>query len=254
MFVCTDLGPTIGREQFCDLILRYPKWSREEQQQRYDELTRCVRDRFPENGRFTLKWLAQTLSKIDELYYCGQLIRFLCQEFGGVHVESTVDEEKTAGYVVVNPDQQLELRLNQDMFIDLFEQPDRAYHAGGLLCANRYECLMQVLLHECVHLALTLFEKQGLYRDARDHGKQFMHIVRNMLGHCDSQHGLVPDLVHSESLCETKKQLKPGDNVKCFFKGRYEPATVLGVHKKFVEVNVRGKPYRVHFGTIERNA
>lgn len=232
--------------------MNYPKWTHEEQQARYDELTRCVRDQFPDHGRFTLKWLAKTLGKIDELYYCGQLIRFLCQEFGGVHIETAVDEAKTAGYVEINSQKQIELRLNQSMFIDLFQESNPGYHAGGTLCTNSYECMIQVLLHECIHLALTLFEAQGLVKDAREHGSQFMNIARNMLGHCDSQHGLVPNLVHTESLCEIKKQIQVGDRVACFFNGRYEPATILAIHKKYVEVDIFDQAYRVHFGLIDR--
>lgn len=249
MYVQTKLKPTITRQQFKSLILEYPKLDIDA---KLRDLEISVREKFPENGKFTLVWLAKTLEKIDELFYCGQLLRFICDTFGSLRISETVDEERTAGYVVINDEDELELCLNQELFMDLFQDSNKSYHAGGLLCSSMYECLTQVLLHECVHLALTLFERWQMYDDPRDHGKVFMGIVRNMLGHCDSQHGLVPDLVHTESLCETRKHLKVGDKVQVFFKMKYVPAIIFSIQKKFVEVNISGDIYRVHFGLINR--
>jgi hypothetical protein len=250
MFITTKRKPTMTPVEFRDFLLNYPKIDVDAKFQEYEEFAQTG---FAKNGKFSMKWLAHTLKKIDEIYYANQLLPFINVLYGRLLIKPVVDEVQTAGFVVENSDGDLELCLNQQLFIDLFEgNASKSYHAGGLLCSDRFSCISQVLLHEVAHIALTLCDKLGLYDDSKNHhGKFFMKLVRRMLNHCDSLHGLVPNLLHNHSLCENSKNLREYDEVLVFFKYRFVPCIIKRIFRKKVEVDIDGETYTVHMGLIK---
>jgi hypothetical protein len=250
MFITTRRKPTMTPIEFRDFLLHYPKIDVDAKFKEYENF---AKEGFAEDGKFSMKWLARTLKKIDEIYYKNQLLPFINLLYGRLLIKPVVDEVQTAGFVVENSEGDLELCLNQQLFIDLFEgNSQKSYHAGGLLCSDRLSCINQVLLHEVAHIALSLCDKLGLYDDSTNHhGKIFMQLVKRMLNHCDSLHGLVPSLFHDDSLCSLKSKLREFDNVLVFFKFRFVPGIVKRIFRKKVEVEIDGETYTVHMGLIK---
>jgi hypothetical protein len=250
MFITTKRKPTMTPVEFRDFLLNYPKIDVKAKFQEYEEFAKTG---FAKDGKFSMKWLARTLKKIDEIYYANQLLPFINVLYGRLLIKPVVDEVQTAGFVVENSDGDLELCLNQQLFIDLFEGKDNpSYHAGGLVCKSRFECISQVLLHETVHVALTVCDKLGLYDDSKNnHGKVFMRLATRLFGHCDKLHGLVKDLIHRHSLCENSKNLREHDEVLVFFKFRFVPCIIKRIFRKKVEVDIDGETYTVHMGLIK---
>jgi hypothetical protein len=246
MYITTPRKPDWTPEHFRDFLVNYPKIDTQASFHEYEEFAKQGFE-----SKFTMRWLAGVLRKIDELYYANQLLAFISQAYGKLYIKGFVDEVQTAGFVVENDEHGLELRLNQKLFLDLFEEGHNSYHAGGLICDNVFHCVSQVLLHECIHLALTVCEKMGVYDDARHHGKTFAHIAKRMLGHCDTQHGLIKDLVHTTSLCDIKQTLVIGLHVLVFFKNRFVPAIIEKIYRKKVDVNISNSVYTVHIGLIK---
>ncbi len=248
MFITTKKLPTLTPIQFRDFLLNYPKIDTDKSFREYEMF---AKDGFALNGKFSMKWLASTLKKIDDIYYRGQLLSYISQLYGKLLISGFVDEVQTAGFVVENNTNGIELCLNQRLFIDLFQDKDQSYHAGGLICTNIFSCVSQVLLHECIHLALTVCDKLGVYDDNRHHGKVFSSIARNMLGHCDTQHGLVHGLKHEESLCKIRSQLFPLQSVLVFFKNKFVPGVIQHIYRKKVEILINDVVYTVHIGLIK---
>jgi hypothetical protein len=248
MFVTTKKLPTLKPIQFRDFLLHYPKIDVDEKFKEYEIF---AKNGFAIDGKFSMKWLASTLKKIDDIYYKGQLLSFISLLYGKLLINGFVDEIQTAGFVVENERNGLELCLNQKLFIDLFKDPDQSYHAGGLICTNIFSCVSQVLLHECIHLALTVCEKLGIYDDNRHHGKVFSSIAKKMLGHCDTQHGLVHGLNHEESLCKIRSQLHPSQKVLVFYKNKFVPGIIEHIYRKKVDIFINNIVYTVHIGLIK---
>ncbi len=250
MFVTTKRKPTMTPIEFRDFLFHYPQINVDET---FKEYKKSAQNGFAKDGKFSMRWLAYTLKKIDEIYYKNQLLPFVNMLYGRLLIKPVVDEVETAGFVVENSDGDLELCLNQQLFIDLFEGQDNpSYHAGGLVCRDRFSCISQVLLHETVHIALTLCDKFGLYDDSRNnHGKVFMRLATGMFGHCDKLHGLIKDLIHSKSLCENAKNIREYDEVLVFFKHRFVPCIVKRIFRKKVEVEIDGETYTVHMGLLK---
>lgn len=248
MHLKTRREPTMTPEEFQYFMLHYPKV---DTKAKYQEFEQSARLDFPEHGKFTMRWLAKTLKKIDEIYYENQLLPYISKLYGTLRISPMVDERVTAAFVVENDSDGLDLCLNQQLFIDLFNTPKRSYHAGGLVCSSIFDCLSHVLLHECIHLALTVCEKLGLFDDSKHHGATFMKIAKRMLSQCDSLHGLVPGLIHEESLCSIRKNLYKGQPVFVFFKCRFVPAIVANFGRTKVEVEIDGTLYVVHIGLVK---
>jgi hypothetical protein len=249
MFITTRRKPTMTPVEFRDFLLDYPKIDVDAKFQEYEDF---AKEGFAEDGKFSMKWLARTLKKIDEIYYKNQLLPFINLLYGRLLIKPVVDEVQTAGFVVENSEGDLELCLNQQLFIDLFEgNSQKSYHAGGLVCHDKFLCISFVLLHETAHIALTLCEKLGLYDDTRDHGRVFSRIVKRAFGHCDYKHGLIKDLIQNHSLCENSKNLREFDKVLVFFKYRFVPCIIKRIFRKKVEVDIDGEIYTVHMGLIK---
>ncbi len=247
MYIATQRKPDMSPTDFRDFLLDYPKVDTDA---KFEEYQTFAQEGF--ESKFTMKWLAATLRKIDEVYYANQLMPFVSVSFGKLYIKGFVDEVQTAGFVVENSEHGIELRLNQKLFVDLFAGPDKySYHAGGLVCDNVFHCVSHVLLHECIHLALTVCEKLGIYEDRVHHGKVFSKIAKRMLGHCHSQHGLVNNLIHTQSLCEIREHLVPGLRVLVFFKFRFVPGIIKNVLRKKVEVLIDGETFIVHQGLVK---
>lgn len=217
-----------------------------------DALYKFARQSFPESGCFTLDWLADVLVHIDKSWFDGVVLPGVYHAYGGLHLYLDDSEERVAGYIKETGDKKtVSMHMNRDLFVSLFKQNEEGYHSGGLLCRDRMVCALHVILHEFVHLALTLCDKLGYRPDIRDHGKEFNRIVKNLFGHTDPQHGLIPGYEQFHDLETIRSRLKPGLEVDVFIEGEWVPAKVTKKGKKWVNVSTEdGRNLTVHAGLI----
>jgi hypothetical protein len=208
---------------------------------------------FPKNGCFSMTWLSEVIVEIDELWYKGQMLPKLDQVYGGLHLYVDAPEAKIAGYVLEKADKsEISLHMNRDLFAALFQKQERGYHSGGILCEDRLICLLHVLLHETVHLILTLCDKLGYRADIRDHGKDFNKIIKNLFGQTDPQHGLIVGFEQFHDLNTIRQHIKINSLVEVFLDGQWLPAKVQRKGTKWVTVlcTKNKQSYTVHTGLL----
>lgn len=212
-----------------------------------------------QDGCFEVEWLRETVETIDRLYYKGLLLPMINRTYeDGLEVEIETGERQVAGYVMESPDRhRLILSMNRRLFHDLFlpdrkPRGDRGYHSGGLLCRSRLDCFLHVLLHETVHLALTVLERSDFREDARDHGKEFSGTVRRLFGQTDAQHGLIDGFEQARDLDDIRKHVRPRQRVEVFVNGGWSPAVVSKVGRKWVYLTLdrRAERLKVHLGLV----
>lgn len=207
---------------------------------------------FPSDGCFTIEWLASVIRKIDELWYDNHLLPELEKVYGGVQLVIEEDDRHVGGVVMEGENGRvIYLGMNRKLFVSLFEKPlnGYGYHSGGLLCKDRLLCFLHVLLHETVHLILTLCDRTGHRPDKRDHGKEFNAIIRRFFGQTDSQHGLIDGYKQRHDLDTIKKCLKAKQRVEVFLNGQWHPCQVLEKKRKWVTIKLRhGGITSVHIG------
>jgi len=218
---------------------------------RFQTLKKFAQSQFPEHGDFPLHWLGEVVTKIDELWYHKLLVKGLTQVYGGLNLIVDPIETRVAGYVVEsNNGTKITLSMNKELFMELFVQGQQGFHSGGLLCKERLVCFLHVLLHETVHLILTMYERTGFRIDERDHGKDFNVIIFNLFGQTDSRHGLIPGFKQYHDLATLQKLIKKGCKVEVFVEGQWTKGVVQKKGYKWVNVICNKEHYRVHTGLI----
>jgi hypothetical protein len=222
-------------DRFCASILHASADSKPHIQRKFQELRTFAKRTFPKKGNFKLEWLKKILLKIDAIWYHDQLFRVISKLYGSMELSLDVDERKIAGYVL-EEGESIGFHINRPLFMSLFPSSDTGYHVGGLVCKDQLECLLHVVLHETVHVALTICEKWKVQEDIEHHGETFLKIIRNMFGHTDSQHGLVLGLSHDLTLQEIRTRLKVGQNVQFFINDHWETGRVVKMSTKEIAV------------------
>ena len=234
---------------WCKDILKQ-KLTEKEIKNKIQEWDLFARRDFPANGCFNMEWIADVLRKIDELWYDGQLLPGIVKAYGGIHLYVDDQREQVAAYVLDGGDK-ISLHMNRDLFATLFKNDENGYHSGGLLCKDRLTCLRNVLLHETVHLVLTLCDKTGFRQDVRDHGKEFNRIVKHLFGQTDPQHGLIPGHEQFHDLNTIRSSIQTGSSVEVQVDGHWIPCKVLHKGRKWVKVSANDKDvFSVHAGLI----
>ena len=239
---------------------------------------------FPIDGKFPLTWLSAVLVKIDELWYHNLMLPLLTKTYGGLELQvdekekilcksrnkwecqsssqkqykNSTEDPRVAGYVLETVDgSKITLYMNRHLFANLFKKQEFGYHSGGLLCKERLVCFLHVLLHETVHLILTMLDRIGFRTDVRDHGKDFNKIIRNLFEQTDSQHGLIDGYEQYHDLQTIRKNIKVGDKIDIFVNGQWVPGIVEKTGYKWVNVKCKASSslhkitfYRVHAGLV----
>jgi hypothetical protein len=245
------MKPEGKSKEWCTHILK-KKLSKIVITQKLAALEKHAKITFPKNGCFTMPWLSSVVQKIDELWYDGQMIPNINKAYkNGLELFVEVVETKVAGYVLEN-DNTITLHMNRELFSDLFQKKEQGYHSGGLLCKDRLICLLHVILHETVHLVLTVCDKLGYRPDIRDHGKEFNRIVYNLFGQTDPQHGLIPGYEAFHDLQTIRQAVHVGSNVEIFVEGMWLPGIVQKKGYKWVHVDCGSKhgSFTLHVGLI----
>jgi hypothetical protein len=188
---------------------------------------------YPEDGCFSLPWMGDMLRDIDRLWYDGRLLSSVRACYGGLILEIDEDDISVAAYVMESDyGDKLFMRFNRHLFHSLKfpeDRDDEGYHTGGLLCMDRLECLINIVLHESVHILLTVCDKQGHREDTDVHNEEFQKICRNLFGQTDPQHGLVHGMLHNMPLDEIKERLTPGRAVLVYRDEEWHAGRVVRV-------------------------
>ena len=213
---------------------------------RFRELHRFTKNMFSEEGTmcamFKVEQIEKIVTKADKLWFDGNLSKWTKRAFGGLQVGFDCSDEVAAAYVVEHRGN-LCLFVNKVLFCRLFLKGEKSYLSGGLLCSDRLTCMLHVILHELIHVALTVCEKLGKYRDTNHHGSDFDKLSRNMFGHTDSKHGLLPGLEQNCNYETIQKSLKPGKKVKVFVDGKWVNGKIAKIKKGKKEATIIGSKY-----------
>lgn len=215
-----------------------------------DELISSSRKEFPSNACFSHEWLVDVLIKIDELWYKNQLFKNLQNNY--THLEiyfDTIDNEQDAAYIH-DKKSTISIHINRNLFNSLFENNERGYHSGGLLCNDRLICFLHVLLHETVHILLTLCEKIGIADDKHIHGKKFQNLVKNFFGQTDTQHGLIRGYDQTHDLNDIHEYCKNHTKIDIFLNEKWHSGSVIKKQGKMYHVKVNNDIFKTHAGLL----
>jgi hypothetical protein len=215
------------------------KYSDEEKKQKFKLLYKFAVKDYPESGCFEKVWLFNILNKIDKLYYGGKLVPEIMILYEDFPVEYDIKNKHIAGYVAEKKRKQLlKFYMNRNLFTNLFKNNEHGYMAGGVLCKDRLECFLHVVLHETVHLLLTIMEKLNIRKDVHYHGKTFQSIINNLFGHEDTLHGLLDNYENYHSVDFIRKNTNIGDNVEAFVNSLWINGIITKKMKNKVEVEI----------------
>lgn len=203
-----------------------------------------------------VNWVSKILSKIDDIWYNGQLLTKIKQEYGKLYIRLVVKEKQISGYVLMTHNNtKMGLYLNKKLFDSLFNKEETkaiGYHVGGLLCKDSLKCLLHVILHETIHMVLTVCEKMGKYKDTNHHGDDFQRITRYLFGHTNAKHGLILGLDHMFDLETIKKSIRIDDIVKIWIKNKWLPGKVIKINDKKAIVQINKEDvYSVDMGLVK---
>jgi len=220
-------------------------------EQRLEELYQEARHGYPENGCFLKPWLLGVLQTIDRLWYDNQLMEQLRSTYKRfeVHLDK-VPSTEDAAFVHEPSSNVIALHINRSLFNGLFRKKERGYHSGGLLCQDRLKCFLYVLLHETVHLLLTLCDRLGLHDDTREHGQVFRAIVKRQFSQTDTQHGLIDGYDQTHDLNRIKVWCKTNDNVEVFINGKWQSGSIQKRGSKWYHVRVDDATFKTHVGLL----
>ncbi len=224
------------------------KLTKRQRSYRMTRLKQYAEKSFPNDSCFTPDWVIDILIYIDKLYYNKLLLKTVNQAYkDGLIVSIDDSQPLVGGYVEETSDRtSISLHMNRKLFVSLFKGCDagRAYHAGGLLCYAPLECLLNVFLHETVHIALTVGDKLGLRPDNDHHGNEFNLIIKNLFGQTNWQHGLIPGLTHNDDLQQLKEKLKRHEavNAEVFVEGKWYTCKIVQTsNEDWVKVRISGE-------------
>lgn len=239
---------------WCRFVLT-KKYTDKEVDEKLETCINFARKNFPESGCYSLQWLESVLILADKLWFDSKLLKGVAQVYGGLDLCIDNSEQRVAGYVRESYDKNgVSFHMNRNLFAELFRTPPKrkhGYHSGGLLCKDRMVCALHVILHEMVHLALTLCEKIGFRDDRNEHGTEFQKIVWNFFRHTDPQHGLIPGYEQYHDLDTIRKSIKRGQTVEVFIDNKWTTCTVARKGKKSTRViTAKGEEMTVHPGLI----
>jgi len=192
---------------------------------------------FPESGCFELEWVGDCVREIDRLWYKSRLLPALTKRYGGLLIKyhrpkKGGSDEGIAAYVEeTHRGRRINLFVNQHMAGVLFAKGQRGYQSGGLLCKDKLQCFLYVLLHESLHLVLTLCERCGLRNDEDFHGPEFQAAVHNLFGQTDVRNGMLADMEHHHDLETTRREIArtPRQRVLLFTTDGWVPARTVGL-------------------------
>lgn len=122
-----------------------------------------------------------------------------------------------------------DLEIATTLYINPFKKGIRMQVVNGLNCYNPLKCMLQVFVHELVHLIIFVFcADQDV---PGGHGKVFKEITQSLFGHTDFRHGFGKD---PEKVGLTRDELR-GRKYIAFINSRTKKKVIA----KIVKVNIK---------------
>ena len=244
---------TKSGRQFCSHLIDTPTTSNASKTAQFDTLYASAVAGFPSNGKFTATWVKKVMLKVDEIWFNDELCTMATKMYGGIDVYISIDDPKFSGFIEESIDK-ISFHLNRQLVMALFENGDTGYHSGGLLCKDRLTCLLHVVVHEMVHIALTICDRLKHHDDTQHHGKVFKRVTKRLFGHTDAKHGLILGLNHEHDLDTIRKTIYKGQDVRIYLNEAWTPGSIVNINRTNVDVQIHRDPknlYSVHTGLIE---
>jgi hypothetical protein len=209
-------------------------------------------------GRINLQLLWKMLADVDKMWFSGKLIPGLSDTYANVELavhDNSDGNRGIAGFVLLHRNGTIEMSFNEPLFAGIFKKNEYGYHAGGMLCRSRFDCFMHIMLHETVHLALSLCETLGYWNDSDPHSARFQEICASFFGHTNHNHGILIGFNQTLPLAKIKDNVKVNQKVRVFVTEddgtrKFKDAVILRKGKQRAEVLLAGKKMAVHYGLI----
>lgn len=211
---------------------------------------------FPSNGKFRVQDLQRVIEKIDNLWFQNKLIQEIKDNYDKFELltHSKEDSElRIGGWVSESTTRKkITLFMNQKLYTILFTEGSKGYHAGGLVCNSKFLCFLHVLLHELVHIILSICDKQGHRPDEKHHSKEFQKMVLHLFGHTSPKHGLIYGYSQTLSLAEIIKRIKRGVKAEAFVNGTWIYGEIMQVTNNKVTIKElqTSNYYSIEYGLL----
>lgn len=174
---------------------------------------------------FTEDWVRKLIHVIDDIWFNGIISNGIKYKYEGPlrlhfdikNLQSSPSQPVIVGYVQEsNRRKHINLHMNVDLLTGLFKEslPHKSgYLCGGLKCDSLIKCFIQALVHELVHVFLSILDKALLYDDSEEniHNDTFQKITKNLFGHTDIKHGFIPEIYQFQDLEQIKNSVKKGE-------------------------------------------
>lgn len=209
-------------------------------------------------GKIQISVVKKMLVDVDKMWYQGRLLKGMRKVYSSFILsthDSSGSNAGVAGFVVVHEDDSIELSFNEPLFAGIFGKKEKGYHAGGLLCTSRFDCFMHIMLHESVHLALSLCETLDYWDDADPHSPKFQFICKNFFNQTDHNHGIMIGFNQTMPLNKIKATVKPGQKVRVFTirpdgTTQFVDGSIVSVHPSGALVKMNNVKKMMHYGLI----
>lgn len=235
-----------------DFITRKHKYDA----RKFETMISFARKGFPVSGCFTPTWLKKVVNQADKMWFDDQLMANINKAYKSHDLLPRLmnDDDNVAGFVVENKNKnKITLRMNCKLFSNLFSNGEHGLHAGGNVCTTKLRCFIDVLVHEMVHMFLTLCETINIREDKIHHGKLFNKLTRELFSHTSSRHGLINKYDQTHSIGELKKLVHPGLSCTVFINNKFMPCKVVkkGYHNIIVQLDHNKRLFKVYIGLIK---
>lgn len=150
---------------------------------------------------------------------------------------------------IQNEDMEFEVKISLNHLIN-FHKIDRSKYVGGIEALSSLDSLMLVLEHELCHVIEFIVLKKSSCKK-----KPFKDLIYNLFCQTESTH----KLVSTNEVSAQEFGLKPGDNVKFLYNGKYvygfiqkinKRATVMNPHAQGNYVDKLGRRYKKFYVTL----
>lgn len=155
----------------------------------------------PTVNNYSNKTLDTILNIVDKVYFNNILKKYFYDKKITLTLSFNNRYTHHAGYCSFRGCN-YKIQIAIDMFDKPFKQGMKSQRVNGLKCYNQLECMLNVFMHELVHLIIFVF---CIDQDVPGgHGVLFKQITKSLFGHTDIKHYLGTD---AENVGVDKKDL-----------------------------------------------
>jgi hypothetical protein len=153
----------------------------------------------PDFTDVTKEQLLQLFKIADTIYFNGVLTQLALKEKREIRAEflkcTKIGGLYAQPYCFVTNQKLHEISMNKEILLKIPIGESRV--SNGILCSSRLECLLNVLVHEMIHMLMEMtcpYFKAMIFQTKKKqkniHGKEFKAIALNLFGHTKANHRL----------------------------------------------------------------